>query len=127
MTDQQVTVRPEQAADHTAVFELTQAAFGQADEAELVEALRKSASPLVSLVAEVEGEIVGHILFSPVTVRPAATDESPEPPAGGHGFGDRSRSRSGVDLNSDVNFQAPKVSCESRYGSGLRSSMNVSL
>lgn len=81
MTNQQVNVRPEQAADCAAVFAVNQRAFGQPDEAELIEALRQCASPLVSLVAELDGEIVGHILFSPVFVRPAATDESPGPAA----------------------------------------------
>lgn len=81
MTNQQVNVRPEQAADCAAVFAVNQRAFGQPDEAELIEALRASASPLVSLVAELDGEIVGHILFSPVSVRPAATKESPGPAA----------------------------------------------
>ena len=44
------------------------AAFPAPDEADLVEALRAEAEPIVSLVAEDDGVIVGHILFSPVTL-----------------------------------------------------------
>jgi putative acetyltransferase len=40
------------------------AAFGQAVEADLVDALRESGDAVISLVAEEDGEIVGHILFS---------------------------------------------------------------
>jgi len=41
-------------------------AFGTPTEANLVELLRAQTSPLVSLVADNDGSIVGHILFSPV-------------------------------------------------------------
>ena len=43
-------------------------AFETATEADLVDALREQARPIVSLVAEDKGAIVGHILFSPVTL-----------------------------------------------------------
>lgn len=43
-------------------------AFDTSAEADLVDALRESAQPLVSLVAERDGQIVGHIMFSPVTL-----------------------------------------------------------
>lgn len=42
------------------------AAFDTSAEADLVDALRGKVEPLVSLVAEVSGSVVGHILFSPV-------------------------------------------------------------
>jgi putative acetyltransferase len=61
-----VRVRRESAADRVAVHALNSAAFGQAAEADLVEALRDTAG-VISLVAEVEDQVVGHILFSPVT------------------------------------------------------------
>lgn len=48
-----------------------QQAFGQPLEAQIVDDLRASARPLISLVAEVEGRVVGHILFSPVTIEPS--------------------------------------------------------
>lgn len=63
-----LTIRPETPADHGAVRGLTLAAFGQPLEADLVDALRRAAPRLVSLVAEDEGMVVGHILFTPVTV-----------------------------------------------------------
>ena len=47
-------------------------AFETSSEADLVDALRDQARPIISLVAEVfgnsEGKIVGHIMFSPVTL-----------------------------------------------------------
>ena len=43
-------------------------AFDRRLEADLVDALRQSAQPIVSLVADRGGTIVGHILFSPVTL-----------------------------------------------------------
>ena len=46
-------VRDEIVSDHAGVRLIHEAAFGQPDEARIVEALRTSASPRVSLVAEV--------------------------------------------------------------------------
>ncbi len=43
-----------------------EAAFARPNEALLVSALRSSADLQLSLVAEVDGEIVGHVFFSPV-------------------------------------------------------------
>jgi predicted N-acetyltransferase YhbS len=37
-------------------------------EADLVDTLRQAAGPLISLVADEDHEIIGHILFSPVTL-----------------------------------------------------------
>lgn len=68
-----MTLRPETAADRDAVHALNAAAFGQPDEAELVDRLREQATPYLALVAEEAGEIVGHIAFTPVTVD-GATD-----------------------------------------------------
>ena len=44
------------------------AAFETPAEADLVAALRIQARPLVSLVAEEDGAVAGHIMFSPVTL-----------------------------------------------------------
>ncbi|MCC5885139.1 MAG: N-acetyltransferase [Gammaproteobacteria bacterium] len=65
-----MTLRPEDpaGADATAIRTLNEAAFPGPEEAALVDALREAATPLISLVAEEDGRIVGHILFSPVTV-----------------------------------------------------------
>ena len=51
-------------AERGAIRFVNEAAFGQADEADLVDKLRVDGAVLVSLVAELEGSIVGHILFS---------------------------------------------------------------
>jgi putative acetyltransferase len=60
-----VTTRPATAADHTAIYDIVAAAFGQADEADLVDRLRADGDVLVERVAETEaGELIGHILFS---------------------------------------------------------------
>jgi putative acetyltransferase len=59
-------IRPEQERDRPAVYRLNVSAFATDAEAKLVNALRKQASPVISLVAEIDGEISGHILFSPV-------------------------------------------------------------
>ena len=63
-----VTIRAERDDDHRAVFELNQDVFATDAEARLVDALRSAAIPAISMVAEVDDAIVGHIFFSPVTV-----------------------------------------------------------
>lgn len=71
------------------------AAFGRADEARLVDALRDAVTPLVSLVAEQGGRVIGHVLFSPVAIEgapdaPACCALGPvgvEPAAQGRGVG----------------------------------------
>ncbi len=59
-------IRREAEVDHAAIAEVTAAAFGKQDEARLVEAIRASDEfvPELSLVAEEDGRIVGHIMFS---------------------------------------------------------------
>lgn len=61
-------IRPEEEQDRLAIHALNVCAFGSTAEADLVDALRARARPLVSLVAEDGGAIVGHILFSPVSL-----------------------------------------------------------
>jgi len=63
----QLEIRSERNDDHLRVLEVEQSAFDGPVQAELVESLRRSASPSLSLVAVRESEIVGHIFFSPVT------------------------------------------------------------
>jgi putative acetyltransferase len=61
-------IRPERPADIPHIRAVNLSAFETSTEADLVDALRQQAQPIVSLVAD-EGEaIVGHILFSPVTL-----------------------------------------------------------
>ncbi len=62
------TIRHETTADHEAVRHVNRLAFGQDDEAGIVDALRSGGYVRVSLVAEVEGRVVGHILFSDLPI-----------------------------------------------------------
>ena len=61
-------VRPEHPSDRDAVRRVHATAFTTPEEADLVDALRADAEPLVSLVAEEAGDVVGHVMFSPVTL-----------------------------------------------------------
>ncbi len=61
-------IRGEKESDRSAVHALNVSAFKTSAEADLVDALREQATPVVSLVAERSGAVVGHILFSPVTL-----------------------------------------------------------
>lgn len=65
-----ITIRPETPEDHAAVREINLAAFGTSTEADLVDAMRQAPEyvPELSLVAEIDGRILGHALFSEVTV-----------------------------------------------------------
>jgi len=66
-----IHVRPERPEDATAVYRVNEEAFAQRDEADLVERLRARAHPYLGLVAEEDGEVVGHVAFTPVTLEPA--------------------------------------------------------
>jgi len=65
-----ITIRPETTEDYAAIREVNLVAFGGETEPRLVESLRQSADfiPELSLVAVESGEVVGHILFSPVVI-----------------------------------------------------------
>jgi len=67
-----VTIRPEQPEDAAAVRRVHESAFPSAAEADLVDRLRANGKAAVSLVAQEDGQIVGHILFSPVAFDPPA-------------------------------------------------------
>ena len=61
-------IRAETENDHAAVYAVNASAFELPSEAILVDALREHAEPYVSLVAELDGILVGHIMFSPVSL-----------------------------------------------------------
>ncbi|UCH81410.1 MAG: N-acetyltransferase [Nitrospiraceae bacterium] len=61
-------IRMEKPDDVLIIREINTSAFGEESEADLVDALRKSGIPLISLVAENEETVIGHILFSPVSI-----------------------------------------------------------
>jgi len=66
-------IRSETAGDYPAIHEVHASAFGQENEAVLVEELRGSPGydAELSLVAERDGRVIGHILFSPIAIRTA--------------------------------------------------------
>jgi putative acetyltransferase len=65
-----ISIKPEEPSDTSAVYRVHEAAFGRKGEAELVTILRREVPQAISLVAERQGEIIGHILFTPVTFEP---------------------------------------------------------
>jgi putative acetyltransferase len=66
-------VRHERADDAAAVRKVNLAAFGGAAEADVVDALRANCSDLLSLVAVDEGQVIGHVLFSPAVIEGSGT------------------------------------------------------
>jgi len=72
-----IIVRNETNADVNTITELTVAAFKTMEisnhtEQFIIEALRAAKALTLSLVAEVDGRVVGHIAFSPVTISDGA-------------------------------------------------------
>jgi putative acetyltransferase len=68
-----IVVRNESDTDVSAITEVTVAAFKTLEisnhtEQFIIEALRAAKALTVSLVAEVDGRVIGHIAFSPVTI-----------------------------------------------------------
>jgi putative acetyltransferase len=63
-----VIIRPEVSADYEAIRHVNRLAFNQDAEARLVDALRDEGYVRVSLVAEDDGKVVGHILFSDLSI-----------------------------------------------------------
>jgi len=61
-------IRTEEEKDRAAVYAVNAAAFETPREAKLVDALRQRAEPTISLVAEGSENVVGHIMFSPVSL-----------------------------------------------------------
>ena len=61
-------IRFEQTHDFVTVYHLYASAFATRAEARLVDTLREQIASIVSLVADIDDVIVGHILFSPVTI-----------------------------------------------------------
>lgn len=66
------TIRPELAEDIDVIAELHRSAFSGTAESELVDAIRRSAHFIgdLSLVAELNGQLVGHLLMSRVELVP---------------------------------------------------------
>jgi predicted N-acetyltransferase YhbS len=73
--NQTITIRKETPSDHHFVIELTQKAFetleiSEHNEGQLVDKLRKAPGFIdeLSLVAELDRQVVGHILFTPIII-----------------------------------------------------------
>jgi putative acetyltransferase len=67
-----ITVRTESPADAPQVRTINEQAFGQPLEADLVDRLRTTCREGLSLVADDDGTVVGHILFTPVVIESGA-------------------------------------------------------
>jgi putative acetyltransferase len=65
-----ITIRKEEEKDYKKVYEVNLLAFQQENESKLIEKIRKGENfiPELSLVAEIDDEIVGHILFSRIKI-----------------------------------------------------------
>ncbi len=68
-----VLIRPERPDDIDAIDRLTTAAFepqsfSDGSEAPIIRSLRASGDLTLSLVAEDDGDVIGHVAFSPVTI-----------------------------------------------------------
>ena len=63
-----ITIRPEQSGDIAAIRIVNQQAFETGAEAGLVDQLRVKGNLTISLAACDDGEVVGHIAFSPVSI-----------------------------------------------------------
>ncbi|MEW6400901.1 MAG: N-acetyltransferase, partial [Chloroflexota bacterium] len=67
-----ITIRPETPEDYEAVRKIVTSSFPSEAEARLIDMLRANGRAIVSLVAEQQGLVIGHILFSPVNTSPAS-------------------------------------------------------
>jgi putative acetyltransferase len=63
-----IEIREERPDDVAAIRDLNRRAFGQEQESNIVDALRTNGAALLSLVATLDDQVVGHIMYSPVTV-----------------------------------------------------------
>jgi putative acetyltransferase len=63
-----VEIRVEKTTDIEAIRQINDRAFGRPEEGRLVDRLRENCEDVVSLVGVLTGKVVGHILFSPVTI-----------------------------------------------------------
>ena len=64
-----VIVREERPEDIGGIRAVNEKAFGQPQESQLVDALRKNSGVLLSLVATLNSRVIGHILYSRVSIR----------------------------------------------------------
>lgn len=70
-----IAIRKEEEKDYSQVREVLRAAFPSPAESQLVDALRENDKAVLSLVAVHGEEILGHILFSPVSTDPPTSEK----------------------------------------------------
>ena len=63
-----IVIREECGEDIEAIRDVNRRAFEQDHEGKIVDALRSNGAALLSLVAMVDDQVVGHIMYSPITV-----------------------------------------------------------
>lgn len=68
MTGVSCEIRLEEPSDQAQVRTVNELAFGRPEEANLVDRIRAACAEALSLVATTDDRVVGHILFSPVTI-----------------------------------------------------------
>ena len=76
ITVKEVRIRRELAGDVAAIRVVNDGAFGRAEEAMLVDDLRQEGAVLGSFVADHDGHVIGHILFSRILIETSA-DSTP--------------------------------------------------
>ena len=117
MTKQTVVIRDETESDAAVIAEVTVAAFETLEisnhtEQFIIEALRSARALALSLVAEVDGRVVGHIAFSPVTISSCTTNLR----CLSTGTVRRARSRSIEDSKRMAHKRAPATLCSADAG-----------
>lgn len=75
--ERDLLIRPERPGDEDAIHRLTVAAFqpmefSNGSEAPIIDSLRRSGDLILSLVAEENATIIGHVAFSPVSIEGVA-------------------------------------------------------
>jgi putative acetyltransferase len=68
----EVVTRPEAVEDISAIYRINAASFETPAEARIVDKLRKTGDHIISLVAEMDEEVLGHILFTEMILEPGA-------------------------------------------------------
>jgi len=65
-----ILIRKEEEKDYRNIYEVNKLAFGQENESKLVEKIRRGNNfiPDLSFLADINGRIVGHILFSKIKI-----------------------------------------------------------
>ena len=63
-----IDIREERPSDAAVIRDVNTRAFAQTQEANIVDALRSNGGMLLSLVATIHDQVVGHIMYSPASV-----------------------------------------------------------